>query len=404
MNKMQQFGTGTQLTKLGRDPEQQYGFVNAPLYKGSTVVYKTVSDIEHRRQRFAYGTAGTPTIENLENAWTQLCAAAGTVLSPSGLGAIALALFATTKAGDHILMPDTVYRPTRNLCHGFLSKYGVSVSYYDPLIGADIEQLLKPETSTIFLESPGSQTFEVQDIPAIVQIAQKHDIKTILDNTWATPLFFRAHDFGVDISVEAGTKYLGGHSDLLLGLSSANEATWPALRAAYDALAFLPGADDCILALRGLRTMQLRLKEAERRALELARWLSQRPEVSRVLHPALPDCPGHENWVRDFKGSSGLFSIVLNEKYNHDDVACMLDHMQIFGMGFSWGGFESLIIPFNCTEYRTCTSWRPGGETLRIQVGLEDMDDLKQDLEDGFLRLASRNESERVQQCDTAPL
>ncbi len=382
------FDVATQLTRLGRDPGEQQGFVNAPLYKGSTVIYKTMDDLENRRARFSYGTAGSPTIANLEDAWTQLCGAAGTVLSPSGLGAVTLALLSTTKAGDHILMPDSVYRPTRNFCNGMLARYNVATTYYDPMLGSGIEALVQPNTSTIFLEAPGSQTLEVQDVPAIVAVARKHGIRTIIDNTWATPVFFRAHDHGVDLSVEAGTKYLGGHSDLLLGLVSANAESWPALRATYDALAMLPGADDCVLALRGMRTLHLRLKEAERRGLEMARWLQARPEVSRVLHPAFNSCPGHEYWKRDFTGSSGLFSIVLKPGFSKEDQARMLDGMAIFGMGFSWGGYESLIIPFDCTQYRTATSWKPEGLALRLQIGLEDMDDLKHDLAQGLARLA----------------
>lgn len=377
----------TKLTMLGRNPDEQAGFVNAPVYRGSTIVYSSVDDIENKRARFSYGTAGSPTIENLENAWSELAGAAGTVMAPSGLGAIALAFFATTKAGDHVLIADCAYRPARNFCNNLLARYGIEISFYDPMIGADIEQLIKSNTSVIFMEAPGSQSFEVQDVPAIVAVARRYNIKTIIDNTWATPLFFQAHAHGVDISLEAGTKYLGGHSDLLLGMISANSGTWPALRQAYDAMAMLPGPEDCFLALRGLRTLHLRLKEAEARAFEIASWLASRPEVARLLHPAFPSCPGHEYWKRDFSGSSGLFSIVLNESYSKADVARMLDNMSIFGMGFSWGGYESLIIPFNCIEYRTATTWQPGGYTLRLQIGLEDVQDLIQDLECGFNRL-----------------
>ncbi|WP_236208075.1 cystathionine beta-lyase [Pseudomonas tohonis] len=389
MNKddISKFDISTQLTMLGRDPAEQFGFVNAPLYKGSTIIYKTLDDIEARRSRFSYGTAGSPTIAHLEDAWTQLTGAEGTVLSSSGLGAVALALFSTTKAGDHILVPDSVYRPTRNFCNQMLARYGVTTTYYDPMIGAGIERLIGPNTSTLFLEAPGSQTFEVQDIPAMVAIARRHGVKTILDNTWATPIFFRGHDHGIDLTVEAGTKYLGGHSDILLGLVTANQACWPALRATYDSMSMLPGAEDCVQALRGMRTLFLRLKEAERRGLELARWLSERPEVSRVLHPAFESCPGHAHWKRDFKGSSGLFSIVLAPGYSRDGLAAMLDNLSIFSMGFSWGGYESLVIPFDCRTYRTVTHWQAEGFALRLQVGLEDMDDLKDDLARGFERL-----------------
>lgn len=381
----------TKLTQLGRNPREQEGFVNGSIYRGSTIIFNTLKDIEERNAKFYYGTAGTPTIANLENAWSELAGAAGSVLAPSGLGVIALALFTTTKAGDHLLMPDSVYRPSRNFCNHFLSKYGVETTYYDPMLGADIESLIRPNTSTIFLESPGSQSFEVQDSPAIVAVAKQKGLKTIIDNTWATPLFFRAHDIGIDIALEAGTKYLSGHSDLLLGVVSANAETWPELRKTYDSMAMLPGAEDCFLALRGLRTMHLRLKEAEKQGLAMANWLKQRPEVSTVLHPAFPECPGHEFWKRDFTGSSGLFSIILDKKFTRAGLANMLDNLSIFGMGFSWGGFESLIIPFNCSDYRTATHWAPEGLSLRLQIGLEDIDDLKADLEQGFTRLRKGN-------------
>ncbi|CQH49732.1 cystathionine beta-lyase [Yersinia frederiksenii] len=381
------FSMGTRITQVGRDPAKQAGFVNAPVYRGSTVIFPTVSDIEHNRAEFNYGTMGTPTIANLENAWSELAGAAGTVLSPSGLGAIALALLTTLKAGDHLLMPDSVYKPTRLFCAGMLGKMGIETTYYDPLIGADIKTLFRPNTSTLFLESPGSQSFEIQDIPTMTALAKRQGIATIIDNTWATPIFFRAHEHGCDLSVEAGTKYLGGHSDLLMGVVSANEDWWPKLRETYDLMAMLPGAEDCFLALRGLRTMYLRLKEAEKRGLEMAHWLKSRPEVLKVLHPALPDCPGHEFWQRDFKGSSGLFSLILQPEYTKAGVDNMLDNMSIFAMGYSWGGFESLVIPFNCAEYRTVTQWQPGGRALRLQIGLEDMDELKADLVQGFERL-----------------
>lgn len=384
---MSRFSISTQITQLGRDPAQQSGFVNTPVYRGSTVVFPTVSDIENNRAEFNYGTAGTPTIANLENAWTQLAGAAGTVLSPSGLGAIALALFTTLKSGDHLLMPDSVYKPTRLFCAGMLAKMGIETTYYDPQIGSDIETLFRPNTTTLFLESPGSQSFEIQDIPAMTALAKRRNIATILDNTWATPIFFKAHEHGCDLSVEAGTKYLGGHSDLLMGIVSANEQWWPKLREAYDLMAMLPGAEDCFLALRGLRTMHLRLKEAEKRGLEMAHWLKSRPEVLKVLHPAFPDCPGHEFWKRDFLGASGLFSIILRPEYTKAGVDDMLDNMSIFAMGYSWGGFESLIIPFNCANYRTVTQWQPGGLALRLQIGLEDVSDLQTDLAEGFERL-----------------
>lgn len=377
----------TRLTQLGRNTKEQRGFVNSPVYRGSTVIFNTVEDLENNRADFVYGTLGTPTIKNLEDAWTELAGAAGTVMSPSGLGAIALALMTTLKAGDHLLIPDTVYRPTRSFCDRTLKKFGVTTTYYDPMIGAGIVALIRPETSTLFLESPGSQSFEIQDIPLFTEIARARGIKTIIDNTWATPVFFQAHKHGCDLSVEAGTKYLSGHSDLLMGLVSANAETWPELRATYDSMAMLPGAEDCFLALRGLRTLHIRLKEAESRALKVARWLEQQPEVKTILHPAFESCPGHEFWKRDFSGSTGLFSLILDPAFSKSAVTEMLNGLELFGMGYSWGGFESLIIPFDCSDYRTATTWHPAGRTLRLQIGLEDTDDLINDLRQGLDRL-----------------
>jgi len=383
----EQFKLSTRLTQLGRNTKEQHGFVNSPVFRGSTVVFDTVEDLENNRAAFVYGTLGTPTIKNLEDAWTELAGAAGTVMSPSGLGAVALALMTTLKAGDHLLMPDTVYRPTRSFCNQTLKKFGVTTTYYDPMIGAGIVELIRPETSTLFLESPGSQTFEIQDIPLLTDIARARGMKTIIDNTWATPLFFQAHKHGCDLSVEAGTKYLSGHSDLLMGMVSANAATWPALRATYDSMAMLPGAEDCFLALRGLRTLHIRLQEAESRALKVARWLEQQPEVKTILHPAFESCPGHEFWKRDFTGSTGLFSIILDPSFSKSAVTKMLNGLELFGMGYSWGGFESLIIPFDCSDYRTATTWQEAGKTLRLQIGLEDTDDLINDLRQGLDRL-----------------
>ncbi len=380
-------GIGTRLAQLGRTSDVHYGFVNTPVYRGSTVLFKTLDDLEHQRARYTYGTAGTPTIESLESAWTALTGAAGTALTPSGLGAVALALLAALKHKDHLLMPDSVYQPTRSLCGHLLEKFGIETTYYDPLLGEGLAALLKPNTSTIFLESPGSQSFEVQDVPAICALAQRHGLTTIIDNTWATPLFFRAHAHGCDLTVEAGTKYLSGHSDILLGLVSANARLWPALKRTYQSMAMLPGAEDCYLALRGMRTLHIRLQEAESRGLQMAEWLGAQPEVDRVLHPALPSCPGHRLWQRDFEGSTGVFSIILRPGYGREDLARMLDQLSIFGMGYSWGGFESLIIPFDCRPYRTATTWNPGGFALRLQIGLEDLADLQADLRAGLDRL-----------------
>ncbi len=326
------YGERTRLVHAGRDPWEQHGFVNTPIYRGSTVLYPTTDDLLNRRGRYTYGTKGTPTTEALEQAWTALAGAAGTVLAPSGLAAVSLALMTCLKAGDHLLMTDSVYLPTRQFCQGLLKRFGVETTYYDPLIGAGIEGLFRSNTAAVFTEAPGSQSFEMQDIPAIAAAAHRRGAAVLMDNTWATPLLFPPHERGVDIAIEAGTKYLSGGSDLLLGMVSANEGWFKPLRATYDAFAMCPGPEDVFLGLRGLRTMALRLREHEKQALDMARWLAARPEVAQVLHPALETCPGHDVWKRDFKGSSGLFSIIL-KPCSDKALAAMLDGLALIGMG-----------------------------------------------------------------------
>jgi cysteine-S-conjugate beta-lyase len=378
----------SRLVHLGRDAEMAQGFVNLPPFRGSTVLYPDVATMKSRKQRYTYGTHGTPTTDALVEAWTAISGAAGTVLVPSGLAAIVVSLMTALNAGDHLLMTDSAYQPARMFCDATLKRMGVETTYYDPLIGEGIGALMRPNTKAVFVESPGSQSLEVQDIPAIAAAAHARGACVVADNTWATPLFFAPHAHGADLSVEAGTKYLSGHSDLLIGLVTANAQWSPRLQKTVDGMAIPPGPEDVFLALRGLRTMELRLREAERQALELARWLQGRPEVARVIHPALPDDPGHSLWKRDFTGSSGLFSIVLKPA-SDAAVAAMLDGLELFGLGYSWGGYESLVVPFDCATYRTATRWAPGGPTLRFSVGLEDLDDLKDDLDRGFERLAA---------------
>ena len=380
------FGERTRIVHLGRDPSEQHGFVNTPIYRGSTVLYPDTESFNARKARYTYGTQGTPTRESLEKAWSGVAGAADTVLSPSGLAAVTVALLTACEAGSHLLVPDSVYRPTRIFCDGFLTRFGVETTYYDPLIGAGIRDLFRPNTKSVFTEAPGSQTFEMQDIPAIAAAAHAWDACVLMDNTWATPLFFPPHERGVDIAIEAGTKYLSGGSDLLLGLTSANGAWAKRLRDTYSQLSILAGPEDCFLGLRGLRTLALRLREHERQALDMARWFAARPEVERVLHPGLPDDPGHAIWSRDFKGSSGLFSVVLKPA-SPAALAALVDGLELFGLGASWGGFESLVLPFDPTSYRTATRWQAGGPGLRFHIGLEDLDDLKRDLDAGFARM-----------------
>ena len=378
----------SRLVHLGRDSETTQGFVNIPPFRGSTVLFPDVATLNSRQQRYIYGTHGTPTTEALCEAWSEISGAAGTVLAPSGLAAIVVALMSALSAGDHLLMTDSAYQPARIYANTLLKRMGVETTYYDPGVGADIAALFRPNTKAILTESPGSQSLEMQDVPAIAAAAKPLGICVIMDNTWATPLLFSPHEHGVDLAIEAGTKYLSGHSDLLLGLVSANAEWFDRLYRTTDVLGIQPGPEDVFLALRGLRTMELRLREAERQALDLAKWLQARPEVLRVIHPALPDHPGHAIWKRDFRGSSGLFSIVL-KPVPEAAVAAMLDGLELFGMGYSWGGFESLVIPFDCANYRTATRWAPGGPALRFSIGLEDIDDLKDDLDRGFARLSS---------------
>lgn len=382
----------TRLAHAGSKPQEQFGFVNTPIYRGSTVLFPDTAALLENRGPYTYATKGTPTIRALEEAWADISGAAGAVAVPSGLAAINLALLTAVKAGDHILVTDSCYLPARIFCDGLLKRLGVETSYYDPRIGADIAALIRPNTSAVLTESPGSQSLEVQDVPAIAAAAHARGVCVILDNTWATPLFFPPHERGVDLSIEAGTKYLSGHSDLLLGLVSANEKWARRLRATYDALAICPGPEDVFLALRGLRTMELRLREAERMGLALARWLAARDEVAQVIHPALASHPDHALWTRDFLGSTGLFSIVLKPVPQHA-LAAMLDGLELFGLGYSWGGYESLVLPFDCKSYRTATRWAPEGPALRFSVGLEDPEDLKEDLDEGFARLRAAAEA-----------
>ena len=375
----------TSLVTSGRDTKSQKGFVNPPVVRGSTVLYPTAGDLHAHRGEFQYGRHGTPTTKALQEMLMALegphCAGVG--IAPSGLAAISTALLSVLKAGDHVLVSDNVYRPSRNFCNGLLARYGVETTYFDPLIGSAIETLFKPNTRAVLVEAPGSQSFEMTDIPAIAEVAHAHGALVIDDNTWATPLYHRSLEQGVDISLQAATKYIGGHSDIMFGTISANAKAWPLVAETIRLLGVCAGPDDVFLALRGMRTLAVRLSQHHRSGLEMAHWLATRPEVARVLHPALESDPGHAIWKRDFTGASGLFSIVLKPA-PQQAVDALLDAVSLFGMGYSWGGFESLVIPFDCADYRTATKWAPGGPTLRLHIGLENVEDLKADLERGF--------------------
>jgi cysteine-S-conjugate beta-lyase len=378
-------GAETTLVTAGRDTKAQKGFVNPPVVHGSTVLYPTAEDLHAHRGEYQYGRRGTPTTRALQQALMALegpqCAGVG--IAPSGLAAITTTLLSVMKAGDHLLVSDSAYRPTRNFCDGLLTGYGVEISYFDPQLGADVAALFKPNTKAILVEAPGSQSFEMTDIPAIAAVAHARGALVIDDNTWATPLFRRSLEQGVDISMQAATKYIGGHSDIMFGTISANAKAWPLISEGIRMLGVCAGPDDVFLALRGLRTLAVRLAQHHRSGLEMARWLAARPEVIKVLHPALETDPGHAIWKRDFTGASGLFSIVLKPA-PQKAVDALLDAVTLFGMGYSWGGFESLVIPFDCADYRTATKWAPGGPTLRLHIGLENVEDLKADLARGF--------------------
>jgi cysteine-S-conjugate beta-lyase len=359
----------TKVVTGGRDPESYHGFVNPPVYHASTVLYPSAEDFLAHRARYQYGRRGTPTTEALELALQGLegpqCA--GVSLLPSGLAAISTALLAVVRAGDHVLVTDSAYGPTRNFCEQILSRLGVTTSYFDPTIGGAIADQLKPNTRAVFLESPGSLTFEMQDISAIAKAAHAKEALVLMDNTWATPLYFRPLEHGVDLVIQAGTKYIGGHSDVMLGTVSANSGAIAALKRTVRFTGLHEAPDDTYLGLRGLRTLSIRLARHHQSGLAVARWLEGRPEVLRLLHPALPSHPGHGIWKRDFSGATGLFSMVL-KPVRQKAVFAFLDTLELFGIGASWGGYESLAIPFDCTPLRTATCWAPGGPTVRFHI------------------------------------
>jgi cystathionine beta-lyase len=384
---------GTRLVTAGRRKEWTQGIVNPPVWRASTMLFDSVADLRAASKRpndgLYYGRRGTPTQWALSDALTQMePGAAGTMLYPSGVAAITTALLSVLSPGDQLLMVDSAYEPSRAFCDNVLKRMGIETVYYDPQAGAGVAELFTDRTRAIFLESPGSLTFEVQDIPAICAVAKARGIVTLLDNTWATPLLFAAIGHGVDISILACTKYIVGHSDVMMGSATANGACFEQLRRTTHSLGHCVSPDDAYLATRGLRTLGVRMKAHEEGALKVARWLKAHPQVARVLHPAFPDCPGHALWQRDFTGSSGLFSVVMAQG---DDVAraALIDGLHHFGIGFSWGGYESLVLPVDPAPIRSATSWAAQGPMIRLQIGLEDPDDLITDLGEGLERFAA---------------
>jgi len=391
----------TKLVIAGKNYKDNFGSVNVPIHRTSTVLFPTMEAYQQSEQGkpyykikgnvatdYSYGIAGTPTTFALQNAICEIEGAKYCLIYPSGLAAITMSLLALLESGDHVLISDSVYGPTRRFCNKELSRFGVETTYYDPVVGAGIEKLIKKNTKLIFTESPGSLTFEVQDIPAITKVAKSKNIPVIIDNSWATPIYFDPFKHGVDIAMQAGTKYIGGHSDVLMGVITTNdEKLYKSLARVRKNYGINVSPDDCYLATRGLRTMGIRLRAHEESALAVAKWLESRPEVKVILHPAFPSCPGHELWKRDFTGSTGLFSFILDKKYSKEAVSAMVDNMKIFGIGASWGGFESLIMPIDPSSIRTTSKWPHKNTCIRVYIGLEDVADIIKDLEKSLERI-----------------
>jgi cystathionine beta-lyase len=383
---MSKYKQDTLIVTTGRNPEENFGIINPPVYHASTVLYPTLHTVKTRGQPVTYGRRGTPTTFALQEAIAELEGGFRSVITSSGLSAVTTALLAHLKAGDHLLMVDSVYEPSRHFCDTVLTRYGVDVEYYDPRIGAGISSLLRENTAVVFTESPGSVTFEVQDLPAIAEATHKRGAVVMIDNTWASPLYFKPFEHGADVSIQAVTKYLCGHSDVMMGAITTTEEAWKPTLDGHGAIGQCVAPDDVYLVLRGIRTLSVRLERHMATGLRLAEWLATRPEVTRVIHPALPSHPDHAIWKRDFTGASGLFSIEL-APCPEKAVAAFLDDLELFGMGYSWGGFESLIIPQYPAKIRSATKWDAKGQILRIHAGLEDVDDLIADLDAGFARL-----------------
>ncbi len=378
----------TVLTHAGRDPHAYFGAVNTPVFRASTILSPTYADRKREKgeREPRYGRRGTPTTFTLEDVLAEIEGADACVLCPSGLSAVTTAILPFVGQGGHVLMADCVYGPARNFATRFLPRYGVSTTFFDPAIGAGIADLIQDNTKIVYLEAPGSQTFEMQDVPAIAKVAHAHGCIVMIDNTWATGLFFKPFEHGCDVSIHAATKYIVGHSDAMLGAITCTEATYGPIRETWGLLGLAVAPDDVYLATRGVRTMQVRLEQHQKNALEVATWLQSRPEVVRVLYPALGNDPGHAIWKRDFTGASGLFGMIL-QPASETQLAAFFDGLELFGMGSSWGGYESLLIPADPGSNRTATEWNPPGPLLRLHIGLENPADLMADIEAGFKRM-----------------
>ncbi len=383
---------GTRLAQRGRKASSNPGTVNLPVTRASTVTFSSLAEMEEVQRRFdsgevipTYGLLNMPIRAAFEELMVELEGGHGAVTLPSGLAAVAVALASCLEAGDHLLVTDSVYGPTKRFCTRTLKRFGVETTFYDPLVGEGIEALMRPNTRAVYLESPGSLTFEVQDFPAIAGVAHAHGAAVLHDNTWATGMYFRSFDHGADLVIQAATKYPGGHSDVLIGAVVANEEWWPRLRDTSRDYGQSASPDDLFLAIRGMRTMETRIRKHEASALTIALWLEKQPAVKRVLHPALPGDPGHALWKRDFLGSTGLMGVEL-APCGKAQLAAFIDKLELFALGYSWGGYESLVTPANLREARSVRPWT-GGPLIRLQIGLEDPSDLVADLARGFDRM-----------------
>jgi cystathionine beta-lyase len=389
----------TRIVHAGRDPKEQGWMVNPPIYQSSTIVFPTLKDLIYAERGYSnndlvepyelkYGRYGTQTNFALERAIAEIDGGYNSFVTASGAAAINTALVAFLKQGDHMLLVDNVYSPTRSFADKFLKKLGIETTYYDPKIDEDIKKLIKKNTKVIFLESPGSLSFEIQDVPAICKVAKKMGIVTIVDNSWASGIYFKPLEHGADVVVTALTKYINGHSDTMMGAITVQEKHFRVMYEAFRYMAVTAAPFSSYMVQRGMRTTKIRMDHCFKSALELAQWLEARPEVEKVLYPALESDENHKLWKRDFTGAAGLFTIILDRKYSNESLARMVDKLHYYAMGYSWGGYESLILPIDPSGVRSITKWAYSNKTcLRINVGLEDIQDLKDDLEAGFKRL-----------------
>lgn len=372
--------TDTVLAHAGRDPSGFHGFVNPPVVHASTVLYPDTKTLVTGKQTYSYARRGNPTTDSLEGALKELEGAAGVKLANSGLNAISLAILSCVKSGEHILIADTAYGPTRHFADTVLPRLGITIEYYDPAIGGDIKSLFRPETTAVFTEAPGSLTFEMQDVPTIAAAAHKIDATVLMDNTWASPLFCQPLSLGVDLSIQAGTKYIVGHSDVMLGTIAASDKAWDNLDAVCGAMGSHVGPDDVYLGLRGLRTLSVRLERHQRNTAEVLNWLKHQPNVGDLRYPALETDPGHAIWKRDFSGATGLCGFDFKSGTTQEQAHTFLDTLTLFGLGYSWGGFESLAIPVRLKGMRTVAPVDPDLHSVRLHIGLEDPEDLIRDI------------------------